>query len=182
MKTALFSLITIFLVSFSFGQELNSSKIIEIPASYADRIGTPEMVRKDSLYIFRTGDIFLVNKMSLSAMKKIYEEFSNQNDMTKTLVDNYTNTLKRNIELENKLKINFAKNDSLDQKIYERTQATLINTQRALDYTINSLEKATNSLDLVEKNVKRQRRKSIFEKALIAIGGVGVGVLVGVSL
>ncbi len=182
MKTFLHLLIFIFLISISYGQEINTANIIEIPASYADNIGPAQMVKKDSLYVFRTSDIFLVNKMSLDAMKKIYEEFSNQNDMTKTLVDNYTTTLKRNIELERTLKINFSKNDSLDQKIYERTQATLSNTQRALDYTINSLEKATNSLELVEKNVKRQRRKSVFEKALIAIAGVGVGVLVGVSL
>ena len=102
--------------------------------------------------------------------------------MTNALLENYTKTLKRNIELESKLKINFDESDALDKEIYQRTQATLTNTQKALDYTINSLEKATNSLDIVEKNVKRQRTKSIFDKILIAIGGIGVGVLVGVSI
>ena len=167
---------------FSYSQELDSLKVIEIPESYANRQGQPFMVKKDSLYLFHTPDIYLVNKKSFLALESFYKNMSNRNDMTNALLENYTKTLRRNLELENKLKINFDENDALDKAIYERTQATLANTQKALDYTINSLEKATNSLDLVEKNVKKQRRKGVFEKVLIAIGGIGVGVLVGVSL
>ncbi len=182
MKTLLLSLFCSIIISTSYGQELDSLKIIEIPASYANRQGPPLLVKKDSLYTFKTPDIYLVNKTSFLALKNFYENVGNQNDMTNALLKNYTTTLKRNIDLESKLKVNFDENDALDKAIYERTQATLTNTQKALDYTINSLEKATNSLDIVEKNVRRQKTKSIFDKLLIAIGGIGIGVLVGVSL
>ncbi len=181
MKNLLFSFLLMF-ISFSYGQVTDSLKIIEIPESYADRQGKPFMVKKDSLYLFKTPDIYLVNKKSFLALESFYKNVSNQNDMTNALLENYTKTLRRNIELESRLKINFDETDALDKAIYERTQATLTNTQKALDYTINSLEKATNSLDLVEKNVKRQRKKSVFEKVLIGLGGIGIGVLVGVSL
>jgi len=102
--------------------------------------------------------------------------------MTKELVEKYTQTLRRNIDLEKRLNINFTKSDSLDQIVYQKTQITLNHTQKALDYTINSLDKASNSLELVEKASKRQRRKNVFEKILICIAGVGAGVLVGISL
>ena len=172
----------IFLFATTSYSQIDSLKTIEIPASYANRQGPPLLVKKDSLYTFRTSDIYLVNKKSFLALKGFYENVGKRNDMTNALLENYTKTLKRNIELESKLKINFDESDALDKEIYQRTQATLTNTQKALDYTINSLEKATNSLDIVEKNVKRQRTKSIFDKILIAIGGIGVGVLVGVSI
>ncbi|WP_062054699.1 hypothetical protein [Aquimarina longa] len=182
MKTLYSSLLFIFLGFFSYSQELDSLKVIEIPESYANRQGQPFMVKKDSLYRFLTSDIYLVNKKSFLALESFYKNVSNRNDMTNALLENYTKTLRRNIALESKLKINFDENDALDKAIYQRTQATLINTQKALDYTIHSLDKATNSLEIVDKTVKKQRMKGVFEKVLIAIGGIGIGVLVGVSL
>jgi len=180
MKKTHFILILILTTTVSYTQD--SLKVKEIPASYANHTGRAQNVKKDSLYIFRTSDIYLVPGRSFIALEKIYKDAKNQNEMTSRLLDNYTKTLKRNIQLENQLKINFKEGDSLDKIVYEKTQATLTNTQRALDYTINSLEKATNSLEIVEKNTKRQRAKSTFEKILFALGGVGIGVLVGVSL
>ncbi len=178
----LFIFLFILTTSLSYGQELGTSKIIEIPESYADRKGEPLIVKKDSVYVFRTPDIYLVNKKSFLAIKNVYISTLEQDKMTQSLIEKYSETLSRNIELERRLKINFKTSDSLDLEVYKRTQETLSNTQRALDYTINSLDKATTSLELVEKNTKRQRRKGTFEKILFAIGGVGIGVLVGVSL
>ncbi|WP_299259857.1 hypothetical protein [uncultured Aquimarina sp.] len=165
-----------------FCQEKDSLKVIEIPESYADRSGEPFAVKKDSLYVFRTPDVFLVNKKSFLAIKNVYQSTIDQDKMTKELVEKYTQTLRRNIDLEKRLNINFTKSDSLDQIVYQKTQITLDHTQKALDYTINSLDKASNSLELVEKASKRQRRKNVFEKILIGIAGVGAGVLIGVSL
>ncbi|WP_344930833.1 hypothetical protein [Aquimarina addita] len=163
-------------------QETDSLEIIEIPASYADRTGEPFTVKRDSLYIFRTPDVFLVNKKSFLAIKNVYQTTIQQDKMTKELVEKYSQTLRRNIDLERSLKINFTKSDSLDQIVYNRTQAVLGNTQRALDYTLHSLEKATNSLELIENTSKRERRKTILEKVLIGIAGFGAGVIVGISL
>ncbi len=161
---------------------MDALQVIQIPESYADRLGEPLTVKKDSLYIFKTPDIFLVNKKSFLAIRNVYQSTIDQDKMTKELVEKYTQTLRRNMDLERRLQINFTQNDSLDQIIYQKTQTTLTNTQKALDYTINSLEKATNSLELIEKASKKQRRKTVFEKLLIGIAGVGAGVLVGVSL
>ncbi|MHA7056508.1 hypothetical protein ACWGOQ_0004770 [Aquimarina sp. M1] len=163
-------------------QEIDSLKVIEIPENYADRNGAPFVVKKDSLYVFRTPDVFLVNKKSFLAIKNVYQSTINQDRMTKELVEKYTQTLRRNIDLEKRLNINFTKSDSLDQIVYQKTQITLNHTQKALDYTINSLDKASNSLELVEKASKRQRRKNVFEKVLIGVAGVGAGILVGFSL
>ncbi|WP_299218717.1 hypothetical protein [uncultured Aquimarina sp.] len=165
-----------------FCQEKDSLNIIEIEESYANRLGEPFTVKKDSLYVFRTPDIFLVNKKSFLAIKNVYQSTIDQDRMTKELVEKYTQTLRRNIDLERQLNINFTKSDSLDQIVYQKTQATLSNTHKALDYTINSLDKATNSLELVEKATRRQRRKTVFEKILIGVAGVGAGILLGVSL
>ncbi|WP_298548782.1 hypothetical protein [uncultured Aquimarina sp.] len=181
MKKIVFTLL-IFSVCKVFSQEIDSLKVIEIKESYANRSGEPFTVKKDSLYVFRTPDIFLVNKKSFLAIKNVYQSTIDQDKMTKELVEKYTQTLRRNIDLERRLNINFTKSDSLDQIVYQKTQATLSNTQKALDYTINSLDKATNSLELVEKATKRQRRKTVFEKILIGVAGVGAGVLLGVSL
>ncbi|MEW7289077.1 hypothetical protein [Aquimarina sp. 2304DJ70-9] len=169
-------------VSATFGQEIDSLNIIEIPESYANRLGEPLTVKKDSLYVFRTPDIYLVNKKSFLAIKNVYQSTINQDKMTQELVEKYTQTLRRNIDLEGRLQTNFAKSDSLDQIVYKKTQVTLNHTQKALDYTVNSLEKATNSLELVEKATRRQKGKTVFEKILIGVAGVGAGVLVGVSL
>ncbi len=182
MKNLLFFVLLICSVSFSFGQDIDGQKIIEIPESYEDRKGEPFTVKKDSLYVFRTPDIFLVNKKSFLAIKDVYLSTLEQDKMTQSLIEKYSETLSRNIELERQLNINFKTSDSLDLEVYKRMQTTLSNTERALDFTLNSLEKASNSLEIVEKNAKRQRRKSAFEKILFAIGGVGIGVLVGVSL
>jgi len=169
-------------VSIIFGQEMDALKVIEVPESYANRIGEPFSVKKDSLYVFRTSDVYLVNKKSFLAIKNVYQSTINQDNMTKDIIEKYTETLRRNIDLERRLEINFTQSDSLDQIVYLKTQATLNNTQKALDYTLNSLEKATHSLDLVEKATKRERRKTVFEKVLIGVAGVGLGVLIGISL
>lgn len=181
MKKILYIICICIAVS-AFGQEIDSLQVIEIPEAYANRTGEPFTVKKDSLYIFRTPDVFLVNKKSFLAIKNVYQSTIQQDKMTKELVAKYSQTLRRNIDLERSLKINFAKSDSLDQMVYEKTQATLLNTQKALDYTVNSLEKATTSLEVVGKAAKRQKRKGLFEKILIGATGIGVGVLVGVSL
>lgn len=166
----------------SFGQVARDSvKVIEIPASYANFVGEPLTVKKDSLYTFKTPDIYLVNKKSFLAMKSVYQTTIDQDKMTKELVEKYTTTLRRNVDLERMLKINFRESDSLDQKLYERNQITLDRTQKALDYTISSLDKATKSLDIIEKESKRQRRKTVFEKILIGTAGVGVGILLGLA-
>ena len=172
---------------FTFGRlfsqvEINDLQVIEIPEAYAEHSGEPLEVKKDSLYIFKTSEVFLVNKKSFSAIKNVYQSTINKDKMTKELVDKYTQTLKRNMDLERKLVANFGKSDSLDAVVYQKTQATLAHTQKALDYTVNSLENASKSLELVEKARKQQRTKSIFEKILIGIAGIGAGVLVGVSL
>lgn len=172
----------LFSITFSYGQQARDSvKVIEIPASYANLVGEPLIVKKDSLYRFKTPEIYLVNKKSFLAMKSIYQATIDQDKMTKELVEKYTTTLRRNIDLERKLKLNFQESDSLDQKIYERNQITLDRTQKALDYTIESLDKATKSLDIIEKEGKRQRRKNVFEKILIGTAGIGVGILVGLA-
>ncbi|MFY7671177.1 hypothetical protein ACOSP6_08805 [Tenacibaculum sp. MEBiC06402] len=175
-------LVFFFAMISNFAQQARDSvKVIEIPASYANRVGEPLLVKQDSLYRFKTSEIYLVNKKSFLAMKSIYQATIDQDKMTKELVERYSATLTRNVELERKLKLNFQESDSLDQKIYERNQITLDRTQKALDYTIESLDKATKSLDIIEKEGKRQRRKSIFEKILIGTAGIGVGILVGLA-
>jgi len=181
MKNLVF-LLPIFSFFFSFGQDIDSSKVIEIPKSYADLQGEPFIVKQDSLYIFRTPDVYLVNKKSFLAIKNVYLSTLNQDRMTKELIEKYAETLGKNIELERQLKTNFSTSDSLDLEVYQKTQTTLANTQKALDTTINRLEKATDNLSQIKKNTNRQRRKSAFEKILFAVGGVGIGVLVGVSL
>lgn len=175
-------ILCLFLVSKVFCQEINTSKIVEIPTSYANHLGEPIGVKKDSLYLFRTADIYLVNKKSFLAIKSVYQSTLDKDKMTEQLIEKYTQTLHKNIDLESELSANFTKTDSLDQVVYQKMQSTLDNTQKALDYTVNSLEKATNSLELVENLTKRQRRKSFFEKVIVAIAGIGAGVLVGVSL
>lgn len=181
MKKLLF-IFFILLTTTTFGQVRDSVNVIKIPASYANHIGEPIQVKKDSVYLFKTPEVFLVNKKSFLAIKNVYQSTINKDKMTQDLIEKYSATLRRNIDLERRLKINFTKTDSLDQIVYEKTQLTLTNTQRALDFTLNSLEKANNSLDLIEKATKRERRKRVFEKILIGIAGVGVGILVGVAL
>ncbi|MFD2563149.1 hypothetical protein [Aquimarina rubra] len=176
------TLVFILLMPKLFGQEVDSIQVIKIPLSYADHTGEPFMVKKDSLYMFQTADVFLVNKKSFLAIKNVYQSTIDQDRMTKELVEKYTQTLRRNMDLERRLSFNFTKSDSLDLLVYQKTQTTLNHTQKALDYTINSLDKATNSLELVEKATKRQRRKTVFEKILIGVAGVGAGVLLGISL
>ncbi|WP_340200009.1 hypothetical protein [Ascidiimonas sp. W6] len=166
----------------TFCQEVDSLKVIEIPESYSNRIGEPLSVKKDSLYIFRTPDIYLVNKKSFLAFKNVYQSTLDQDKMTKEIIEKYTQTLRRNIDLERRLTINFTKSDSLDKIVYQKTQTTLVNAQKALDYTVNSLEKATNSLELIERVNRQQRKKTVFEKILIGLAGFGAGVLVGISL
>ncbi len=187
MKNLYSFIFLIFFISISYAQdlqvvELDSLKAYEIPESYANRKGVPYLVKKNVPYIFRTSDVYLINITSYDVMKSTFKEMKRKDSIYKEIDKNYTATLERNERLENQLKSNFAKTDSLDQLIYQKTQTTLIHTQKALDYTINSLEKATSSLDIVEKSTKRQRRKSAFEKILFALGGVGIGVIVGVSL
>jgi len=174
--------IFIFLIPKLYSQAIDSLQVIKIPESYADHSGEPLVVKKDSLYLFKTPDIFLVNKKSFLAIKNVYQSTIDQDRMTKELVEKYTQTLHRNMDLERRLDFNFAKTDSLDLLVYQKIQATLGHTQKALEYTINSLDKATTSLELVEKATKRQRRKTVFEKILIGVAGVGAGVLLGISL
>lgn len=181
MKNTLGYLCMLCAIHFCFGQTPDSL-VIKIPASYADRQGPPLTVKTDSLYSFGTSDIYLVNKKSFVALRNLYENVGNQNDMTSALLENYTKTLKENITLQDKLQTNFATSDSLDLIGYQTAKTTLIDTKNALDFTINSLEKATNSLNEVEKNIKKQRRRTFFEKVLIGAAGIGAGVLIGVSL
>lgn len=182
MKKTLSYWCAFFCVFFCFSQTPDSLQIIKIPASYADRQGPPLSVKKDSLYTFGTADIYLVNKKSFAALKDLYENISNKNDMTSVLLDQYTNTLKENISLQDQLKTNFKSGDSLDKIGYQQAKSTLLETQKSLTHTINSLDKATNSLNEVEKNIKKQRRRTLFEKILIGFAGIGAGILVGISL
>jgi len=174
--------VVLFCITNTYCQDIDTSNLVKIPQSYDNHDGQPRIAHKDSIYQFLAPDVHLVNAKTFIAMKKVFLSTLKKDKMTEDLIEKYSETLSKNIELERKLKINFKSLDSLDLETYNRTQSTLSNTQKALDYTLQSLEKANTSLELIEKNTKRQRRKSAFEKILFAIGGVGVGVLVGVSL
>ena len=182
MKLTFYSFCLYLYTALAYSQQVDSTRIIEIPVSYADHEGEPLSVFKDSLYIFRSSNIYLINGKSFFALKKLYESTKEKDEMTKDLLENYRKTLMRNFDLENKFKVNFAEVDDLDRIVYNKTQETLKNTQRALDYTLNSLEKASNSLEIVGENVKRQKRKDTLEKIMFIFGGLGVGVLIGSSL
>ncbi len=181
MKTLVFLLLAL-PIRTVYCQEIDSLEVMEIPVSYADRIGEPLMVQKDRNYVFRTSDIYLVNKKSFLAIKNVYQSAVNQDKMTSDLIEKYTQTLRRNIDLEQKLSINFMQNDSLDLHIHQKNQTTIGLTQKALDYTIYSLEQATNSLELIEQRNRRHRKKTILENILIGIAGIGAGALIGTSL
>jgi len=175
-------LLVLFFITNIYSQDIDPSKLVIIPESYDNHEGKPRIAHKDSIYQFLAPDVHLVNTKAFTAMKKVFLSTLEKDQMTQDLIEKYSETISRNIELERMLKNNFQSIDSLDLKAYQRTKTALSDTQKSLDYTVKSLEKANESLKLIEKNTKRQRRKSAFEKILFTIAGVGAGVLVGVSL
>lgn len=172
----------IFFTWSSYSQEPPSSNIITIPASYADREESLLKATTDSLYKFETPDIIFVPKRINDANINVIQNIIVRESMISEVVENYTRLVKENFDLQKKLETNFAQADSLDSLSYTTARTALVETQKSLEFTINSLEKATNHLDNLEKIVKAQRRKTVFEKILIGVAGVGAGVLIGVSL
>lgn len=156
-------------------------RIIEIEASYANFKGLPLTIKKDSLYRFKTAEIYLINKQSFIAMKNIYQNTIKENDNTKELVKKYARILKKNIDLERKLTHKLKTSDTLSKRIDEKNALILKSTQKAVDDTLFSLDKITKSVAIIENEQQQFRQKNIFEKIFIGTAGLGIGILIGLT-
>ena len=165
---------------YSFSQEMRVKTI------------DPDFVNAKKALVFTKGDMIAIETDSIYLMNaKIYAYFlllhmNYLDKSTDTLCDriikSYEKILKEKHEEYQKLLSNCEEADSVSLAMMHHTRQSLEVTQATLKYTQQSLDQTLQTLESANKYMKKERSKSIFEKVLLGVGGLGLGLAVGVLI
>ena len=128
--------------------------------------------------------VYLMNKATYAFFMLIYQNlFSNDLDLVcSNLLQSYEERLQQSHETYQKLLANCKETEKVSFDMMNDTRKSLESTQKTLDYTQLTLDQTLQTLESANKYMKKERSKSIFEKVLLGVGGLGIGLVIGVLI
>ena len=178
----IFIILILMAVFYTAGSQNMTGNTSIIPESYSSSNDQPLLFRKGRILKVECDSIYVLNSQTFNYFKNIREVLSTPGLDCSEVIELYKNTLIENALLTEKLLLNARETGELDQKRYTATRESLNSAQESVKVSIEKLELASRSLDNANKQVVRMKRKSNMEKILFGIGGIGIGILAGISI
>lgn len=167
--------------SLSFSQ-IQDSTILIIPSSYSLTMGKPMLIKVGSTVKFEADSIYLVNNSRLNFYEELRNNLLTLDFNCEATIELYKKSLIQNSLLTQQLLDNSEKTD-LQNKMLMNDSNMLLNKQNeTLNLTINNLNSTKEHLEIAKAEMSRIKRNNILENILYALAGIGVGVIIGISL
>ncbi len=172
---------SVFLIILFYGTAAQDTTLV-VPASYALSFDRPFMFGKGDLIRIDCDSIYVLNNFTFNYFRNLRKALNNQDAGCSVMIDLYKNSLKENIALTERLMNNNRETSELNQQQYILTRNNLESAQKSLDISLEKLENAGRLLDKSNRQVSRMKHRNTFEKVLFGIGGLGLGILIGITI
>lgn len=162
-------------------QGVDSIKVI--PADFSVSTGKPLLFAKNSILRIEADSVYVMNPIRYKFYRDLHQSiFSTDSlsDACRQVIKSYEQSLTESQKMFDALLENYDKAHNISIELVDRTQASLVQTEKTLELTQIALRNASFSLDQANKSIKQKKWNSIAKKLLVGAGGVGVGVLIGV--
>ena len=169
-------------INFVLLSQNNTSTISLVDSSYSTSMEKPLLILSGQTVNFEADSIYLVNKPRFILYEDIRDKLMTLDFDCEPTVKLYQESLRQNTLLADKLFQNSANTNKLNKKIFNDTQLLLDQNKSTLNQTINNLEAAKENLKLAHKELSKIKTTNFLENILYGVAGIGVGIIVGVSL
>jgi ElaB/YqjD/DUF883 family membrane-anchored ribosome-binding protein len=154
-----------------------------VPADYCSSNKSPLVFLKGDTIVADCDTIYLVNKGRYTFYKNIHKAtLSNKDSICNKLLNAYELRLSEHQDAYDKLLDNSKQSEKITLDLMSYTQNSLVNTQKTLDYSRETLEQTLKSLALANDYIKKEKWNARGQKLLTGIGGAGIGLLIGILL
>lgn len=153
-----------------------------IPSSYSFSMEKPLLINSGDLVKFEADSIYLVNKVRLAFYEELRNKLLTLDFNCEPAIELYKYSLIQNSLLADRLLENSESTNRLNLKYINESQLLLNKQNETLDLTLTNLNSAKNNLDLAKEELSKMRSNNILENILYSLAGIGVGVIIGISL
>ena len=167
--------------SLSFSQ-IQDSTILIIPSSYSLTMSKPMFIKVGSTVKFEADSIYLVNSSRLRFYEELRNTLTTLNFNCEPTIELYKKSLIQNSLLTQQLLDNSEKTTLENIKLINDSNMLLNKQDETLNLTINNLNSTKEHLELAKAEMSRIKRNNIWENILYSLAGIGVGILVGISI
>lgn len=162
--------------------QVKDSSIVIIPSSYSLTMETPRLVRVGQTIKFEADSIYIVNKTRFSFYEELRHKLLTLNFDCEPAIEFYKETLSKNTLLAQQLLDNSVNTNMLNTKIVNDAQQLLNRNNTALKLSLENMNSAKENLNLAKNELSKIKRSNFLENVLYTLAGIGVGVIVGVSI
>ena len=181
MMKKLLSILFVYISSQIFAQ-IQDSSIIVIPSSYSFSMESPKIIRAGQNIKFEADSIYLVNKVRLNFYEELRSKLVTLDFDCEPTIDLYKKSLNQNALLVQQLLENSELTNQLNANLVSDSQLLLDKNNEALNLSLDNLSSAKNNLTLAKDELSKMKRNNFLENVLYTLAGIGVGVIVGVSV
>ena len=167
--------------SLSFSQ-IQDSTILIIPSSYSLTMSKPMLIKVGSTVKFEADSIYLVNSSRLRFYEELRNTLTTLNFNCEPTIELYKSSLNQNALLVNQLMENSESTNLLNLKFINDSQLLLKKNNETLNLSLANLNSAKDNLDLAKSELKKMRTNNIWENILYSLAGIGVGIIIGISI
>jgi len=163
-------------------QAQDSTNFITIPSSYSYSMEKPLLIHTGEFVKFEADSIYLVNKVRLAFYEELRNKLLTLDINCEPVIELYKSSLNQNTLLVDQLLENSESTNRLNRKFINEGQLLLKKQNETLDLTLTNLNSAKENLILAKEELSRMRSNNIFENILYTLAGIGIGVIIGISL
>jgi len=175
------SFLLFFFSTLSYPQN-NNDNIILIDSSYSNSFEKPLLILSGQLVNFQADSIYLVNKPRLTLYEDIRRTLMTLDLDCEHAISLYRESIEQNHLIADKLIMNSSNIQHLHRKTFTDTKLLLNRNKESLNKSIDNLESAQINLEKIKEEIDRIETNTFFDNLLYGLAGVGVGILVGISL
>ena len=176
-----FTLIFLIYSSQLIAQIQDSSHIV-IPSSYSFSMESPKIMRAGQIIKFEADSIYLVNKARLSFYEELRIKLVTLDFDCEPTIELYKKSLNQNSLFAQQLLENSEITNRLNANIVFDSRLLLDKNNAALNLTLENLNSANENLELAKSELSKMRQNSFLGNFLYTLAGIGIGVIVGVSI
>ena len=162
--------------------QIQDSTTYTIPSSYSRSMEKPIRINSGDLVFFEADSIYLVNKVRLAFYEELRNKLLTLDFDCEPAIELYKSSLSQNTLLVDQLLENSESTNRLNLDFINDSKLLLNKHNETLDLSLSNLNSAKENLDLAKSELSKMRTNSILENILYSLAGIGVGVIIGISI
>ncbi|HET6225196.1 MAG TPA: hypothetical protein VFF27_02890 [Bacteroidia bacterium] len=181
MKKLIYSILFSLFVLNTTAQIPSETKPLVFADTFCTSYAAPQPLPPGTVIRLECDTAYVINKIRFKKYEAARKYIINTNNKSlKQLEAEYEQALKEQDAYYKQLMKQYVQADSVSQRLIKDTRSDLVAISNDLKATSKTIEMLNAKLEEVQKLIRKQKWDSIGQKILVALGGIGAGVLIGV--